>query len=40
MELIMYYILPNFILFGGILLFCKVLEKIAWHIITNNHVVF
>jgi hypothetical protein len=34
-ELIVYYILPNVALFGGIYLLCKYVENATWNYIQN-----
>lgn len=32
-ETILYYILPNIALFGGIIVFCKLTEDAVWNMI-------
>lgn len=34
-DTIVYYVLPNVALFGGIVLFSKMIEAAAWHVIEN-----
>jgi hypothetical protein len=36
MELIIYYILPNIALFGGIFLLSKLIENVVWYMICNH----
>ncbi len=35
MEILIYYVLPNIALFGGIYLFAKGIEKLSWYLICN-----
>lgn len=35
MELFVYYILPNIVLFGGIFILAKVIERSTWYVIEN-----
>lgn len=35
MEILLYYVLPNIALFGGIYLLAKGTERAAWYFITN-----
>lgn len=35
MEILVYYVVPNIVLFGGIYLFAKLLEKFNWYVISN-----
>jgi hypothetical protein len=39
-EIIFSYIVPNFLLFGGIYVLAKMVEKAAWHIIVNYEELF
>ena len=39
-EIIFSYIVPNFLLFGGIYVASKIMEKAAWHIIVNHEELF
>lgn len=34
-EIVLYYVLPNVALFGGIYLFAKAIEAAVWHFICN-----
>jgi hypothetical protein len=35
METLLYYVLPNVALFGGIYVVDKLLERYSWYVITN-----
>ena len=35
MEILVYYVVPNLVLFGSIYLFAKLLEKFNWYVISN-----
>lgn len=35
LDLIVYYVLPNILLFGGIYAVCKYIENATWHYIEN-----
>ena len=35
METLLYYVLPNVVLFGGIYVIAKLLERYSWYVITN-----
>lgn len=35
MEILVYYVVPNVALFGGIYMFAKVCENAAWKVIIN-----
>jgi hypothetical protein len=39
-EIIFNYIVPNFLLFGGIYVLAKIIEKAAWQIIVNHEELF
>lgn len=32
-EVILYYVLPNIALFGGIIILCKLIEEAVWNMI-------
>lgn len=38
MEILLYYILPNIILFGGIYGIAKVIEDVSWYMIENYEI--
>ena len=35
MEILLYYVLPNIALFGGIYIVARAAEQAAWHFISN-----
>lgn len=39
MEIFIYYILPNIVLFGGIYVVFKYVERITWYCIENHNLI-
>lgn len=35
MDTLVYYILPNIVLFGGIFVISKLIERASWYVIEN-----
>jgi hypothetical protein len=36
MEILIYYVVPNVLLFGGIYAFSKLIEKSVWYVIEHH----